>query len=134
MKKITLLLIVVLLALFGAGCASSADKVSKNISTECEKFNCQRRIIGVNGVTDKVEFEVVGRCSIEGDNLGSLPSLQVICKQGPHDYKKHYLGLSDNLFFVSTQLKPLDVSEYHTEIVLKPQNIVPDFDLMTDGG
>src|SRR3954447_10613578 len=89
-----------------AGCQSNADKVSKNISTKCEQFNCQRRIVGVNGITDKVEFMVVGRCSIEGStNLPGIRALEVTCKQGPHEYKKHYLSLSDNMFFVATQLK-----------------------------
>jgi hypothetical protein len=121
--------------LITAGCGSNADKVSKNISTKCEQFNCQRRIVGVNGITDKVEFMVVGRCSIEGStNLPGIRALEVTCKQGPHEYKKHYLSLSDNMFFVATQLKPLDVSIYHTEIILKPQNIAPDFDLQTGGG
>jgi hypothetical protein len=132
MKRTIALLLAVVFIVPLAGCASNADKVSKNISTECEKFNCQRRIIGVNGITDKVEFEVVGRCSIEGsDSLPGIRALVVTCQQGLHDFKKHYFGLADNMFFVATQLEGLNVSEYHTEIVLKPQNIIPDFNLHT---
>lgn len=135
MKRIVavILAIAAVLVLAGVitGCKSSADKVNENISTECEKFNCQRRIVGINGITDKAEFLVEGKCSIEGDGLGNLRALIVVCKQGPHNYKKHYVGMSDNMFFVSTQLEPLDVSEYHTKIVLKPQNVIPDFDLTT---
>jgi hypothetical protein len=128
-KFILLFLLVASVAAF-AGCQSSADKVSHNLSTEAEKFNVQRRIVGINGITDKVEFMVEGRCSLEyGASMAK--TLDVICKQGPHDYKKHYIGLSDNMFFISTQLKGLDVSEYHTKIVLKPENIVPDFDLVS---
>src|SRR4051794_16821194 len=135
LRWIGLVAVIVGAMLITAGCGSNADKVSKNISTKCEQFNCQRRIVGVNGITDKVEFMVVGRCSIEGStNLPGIRALEVTCKQGPHEYKKHYLSLSDNMFFVATQLKPLDVSIYHTEIILKPQNIAPDFDLQTGGG
>lgn len=130
MKRITIF-ILVLVAIFTTGCTSNADKVAKNISTEAEQFKVQRRIIGVNGITDKVEFVVEGRCSIEGDGLGNLAALIVICKQGPHDYRKHYIGMSDNMFFISTQLKGIDVSEYRTKVILKPQNIVPDLDLVT---
>src|SRR5438105_1707807 len=98
-------------ALVTTGCESNADKVSHNISTDCEQFKCQRRIIGINGITDKVEFLVEGRCSIEGDGLGRLNALIVTCKQGPgHNYKKHYVGMSDNMFFISTQLTPLPES------------------------
>jgi hypothetical protein len=41
--------------------------------------------------------------------------------------------MSDNMFFISTQLESLDASVYHTRIILKPQNVVPDFDLVTGG-
>ena len=113
------------------GCASDADKVAKNISTAAEQFEVQRRIVGINGITDKVEFEVEGRCSIEGDGLGSLPALVVTCKHGPHDYRKHYLTIPDNLITITTQLHGVDASVYRTRIILKPQNIVPNLDLVT---
>lgn len=125
------LAIALLVAAALAGCGSQADTVSKNLSVEAEKFNVQRRIVGVNGITDKVEFVVEGRCSIEGDGLGGLRALVVTCKQGPKDYRKHYIGMSDNMFFISTQLQGIPVSEYRTKIVLKPQGIVPDLDLVT---
>lgn len=125
-----LLAVLIVVAVSMTGCASNADKVSKNLSTEAEKFNVQRRIVAINGITDKVLFEVVGRCSLEyGASMAR--TLDVICKQGPHDYKKHYIGIPDNVAFISTQLEGLDVSEYHTEIILKPENIVPNFDLQT---
>jgi hypothetical protein len=129
MKKFVFVLLAVL-ALVGMGCQSAADKAAENTSKKCEQFQCQRRIVGVNGITDKVEFVAEGRCSIEGEQLGALKTLMVTCKQGPNEYKKHYVGMSDNMFFISTQLKPLDVSEYHTLFVLKPENVVPDFDLV----
>jgi hypothetical protein len=112
------------------GCESNADKVSDNLSKEAEKFSVQRKIVGINGITDKVLFEVEGRCSLElGESLKD--TLDVICKHGPDDYRKHFVGLSDNVTFISTQLKGLDVSEYRTKIIIKPENIVPDFDLLT---
>lgn len=126
MKK---LIAVIALAMAGlmAGCESSADKVSRNLSTEAEKFSVQRHIVGINGITDKILFEVEGRCSLE------FPAarLEVVCKHGPDDYRKHHIGLSDNVTYVNVQTKGLDVSEYRTKIVIKPENIVPDFDLVT---
>jgi hypothetical protein len=128
-------LVGILAMFFVVGCTSAADKVSTNIGKDCEQFKCQRRIVGVNGITDKVEFVVEGRCSIEGSGLGGLRALVVLCKQAPGDgaasYKKHYIGMSDNMFFISTQLKGLKESEYRTKILLKPENVVPDFDLIT---
>jgi hypothetical protein len=132
MNRLTAVLasgILIIASLVAAGCSSQADTASTNISKKAEKFEVQRRIVGVNGITDKVEFLVEGRCSIEGDGLGTLSALVVTCKQGPDDYRKHFIGMSDNMFFVSTQLKGVDVSEYRTKIVLKPQSIIPDLDL-----
>jgi hypothetical protein len=113
------------------GCESNADKVSDNLSKEAEKFSVQRKIVGINGITDKVLFSVEGRCSIEGDGLGSLKALIVICKHGENDYRKHYIGIPDNVSFISTQVKGIKVSEYRTKIVLRPQALVPDIDLIT---
>lgn len=114
------------------GCSSDADVVSKNLSKSAEQFEVQRRIVGINGITDKVLFEVEGRCSLErGKSMEN--TLDVICKQGPNDYRKHYIGLSDNVTFISTQIKGLKVSEYRTRVILKPENIVPNFDLVTGG-
>jgi hypothetical protein len=128
MKRIILGLTLVAAAIILAACGSNADTASKNISKQAEKFQVQRRIVGVNGITDKVEFIVEGKCSVEGDGLGSLNALIVTCKQGPQDYRKHYIGMSDNMFFISTQLKGIPVSEYRTKINLKPS--APDLDLL----
>ncbi len=112
------------------GCETDADVASDNVSKAAEQFEVQRRIVGINGITDKVLFEVEGRCSIEaGESMEGV--LDVICKHGPHDFRKHYVGLSDNVTFISTQLKGIDVSVYRTRIIVKPENIVPDFDLVT---
>lgn len=110
-----------------SACESSADKVSDNLSKEAEKFSVQRHIVGINGITDKILFEVEGRCSLEFPGA----QLEVICKHAHNDYRKHFIGLSDNVTYVSVQTKGLDVSEYRTKIILKPENIVPDFDLVT---
>lgn len=106
-------------------CTSDADKASENISKAAEQFEVQRKIVGINGITDKPAFEVEGRCSIE--NSGR--ELQVICKHGEGDLRRHSVGLSDNTFWVSVQVKGVDADEYRTRILIKPENIVPDFDL-----
>jgi len=112
------------------GCASNADKVSENLGKEAEMFNVQRKIVGINGITDEVLFEVEGRCSLErGASMEN--TLDVICKHGPDDYRKHFIGLSDNVTFISTQVEGLDVSEYRTKIILKPESLIPDFDLVS---
>ncbi len=112
-----------------SGCTSDAQTVSENLSTAADQFEVQRKIVGINGITDEPAFEVEGKCSItdEGNQL------EVTCKHGEDDYRKHFIGLSDNLFYVATQLEPMDADEYRTRIIIKPEAIIPDFDLETSG-
>lgn len=118
-------------AVFITGCTSDADKTSENLGKAAEQFEVQRKIVGINGITDQVLFEVEGRCSLESAKSALSGTLEVICKHGDDDYRKHFVGLSDNVTYISTQLEGLDVSQYRTRIILKPENIVPNFDLVT---
>lgn len=112
-------------AIVATGCSSDADKTSDNLSKAAEQFEVQRRVVGINGITDNPAFEVEGRCSIENEGR----NLVVICKHGDDDYRKHFVGISDNTFYVITQLEPMPADEYRTRIIIKPENFVPDFDL-----
>lgn len=107
-----------------SGCSSDAKTASENISKAADQFEVQRRIVGVNTRTDKYLFYVEGRCSIEraGD-------LIVTCRQGPNDYRKHFIGQANDVAWVSTQLDGIDVSVYHTRIVVKPEGLIPEIDL-----
>ena len=128
MKRTAIAVALASAALVATGCGdSNADKVSTNLSKEAEKFNEQRSILFVNNITDKVLFEVEGRCSIEDPGH----RLEVICKHGPDDYRKHFLGKSDNVSYVVAQPDGIDVSEYRTKIIFRPESIVPDLDLVT---
>lgn len=51
--------------------------------------------------------------------------LAVTVKIGDNEYRKHYLGLSDNVTYIVEQLDYSDVSPYKYELVFKPQSIVP---------
>lgn len=113
--------------LVATGCTSDADKASENLSKAAEQFEVQRKIVGVNAINDKPAFEVEGRCSIEIEHGSRV--LVVVCKHGEGDLRKHYIGLADNFYWISTQLKGIDASVYRTRIILKPENIVPNFDL-----
>jgi hypothetical protein len=55
----------------------------------------------------------------------------VTCKHAEDDFRRHHIGISDNVFYVVTQLEGIDVDVYRTRIVIKPENIVPNFDLIT---
>lgn len=125
-RKIAALSIAAVSLLGLTSCMSNADMASENLSTEAENFQVQRLIVGINTFDNSVLFSAEGRCSIDRE-----AELVVICKHGEDDFRKHYMGHSDNVTWISTQLEPIDVSEYHTKIILKPQSILPDFDLST---
>lgn len=110
-----------------AGCATEADTVSENIAIDAEGFKVQRKITGVNGITDAIAFEVEGKCSFErGDR-----ALDVTCKHGPDDFRKHTIGLGDNTYWVSEQIGGVDVDEYRTTVLIRPETAIPNFDVET---
>ncbi len=119
----------VLLTAASPGCTSDADMASENLSTAAEQFEVQRRITVVNPFSDKVVFEVEGRCSIEPSNK----QLVAICKHGPDDFRKHHTGVGDNGMWSSFQMDPVDVDVYHTRLIVKPETVLPDYDLETSG-
>jgi hypothetical protein len=131
--------LVLALAAFGvvaaglAGCASDADRASYNLSKAADMFEINRRVVFYNGITDTYMLTIEGRCSL--GNNDSRGQLTVTCKVGPGDaYKKHFLGLSDNVTYFVEQLEPADVSVYHYRVVFKPQSILPDVDFRGDAG
>lgn len=112
-----------------AGC-SDADIASRNISKAADQFEINRRIVFYNGITDTYMLVVEGRCSL--GNADNSRQRSVTCKTGPSAYKKHFLGLSDNVTYFAEQLEGSDVSVYHYRVIFKPQAIVPDIDFTGD--
>ena len=124
LKKIALVLCTIPLMFTFAACEDDADIASRNLSKAADNFEVQRRVVVFNGITDKYLLEVVGRCSIKDE--GS--QLEITCKESEDRFVKHFAGLSDNVSYFVEQGEPIDVSEYHTRITIKPQSIIPDPD------
>lgn len=112
-----------------AGCGSDAEIASRNLSKAADQFEIDRRIVFYNGITDGYMLTIEGRCSLGSGS--SSKSITVTCKTGPSEFKKHQLGLSDNVTYFSEQLAGADVSTYHYRVIFKPQSIVPNIDLET---
>lgn len=111
-----------------AACSNEANVASQNLSQAADNFGINRRIIFYNGITDKYMLEIEGLCSIgRGDSVPK--EITVTCKTGPADYKKHFLGLSDNVTFFSEQLDPAKVSTFHYRVTFNPAAIVPSIDV-----
>ncbi len=126
MKKYLMALCGVLLgAIALTACDTDATVASRNLSLAAEQFEIERRVVFFNGITDTYLLSIEGRCSIEDQEA----QLEVTCKTGPDAFKKHFLGLSDNVSYFVEQLDAADVSEYHYRVIFKPQTIVPDIDV-----
>jgi hypothetical protein len=120
------------LAMFGlvmaatlTACTSDADVASANLSQAAEQFEIERRVVFFNGITDTYLLSIEGRCSIEDQGT----QLEVTCKTGANAYKKHFLGLSDNVSYFVEQLETADVSVYRYRVIFRPSTIVPDVDV-----
>src|SRR5690606_19489023 len=109
-KKLTALFIGIIAAVVLAGC-TEADTVNNNLSKSADSFEVQRRIVFFNGITDKYLLTVEGLCSLD---VSDAKKLRVTCKVGPDQYKRHYLGLSDNVsyFVEQTDAKTEDPFRY----------------------
>lgn len=104
------------------GCTTDAQVASQNLSKAADEFEILRRVVFFNGITDTYLLSVEGRCSITDESN----QLEVTCKLGDGVYKKHFLGLSDNVSYFVEQLEGANVSEDHYRVVFKPETIIPE--------
>ena len=131
MKKKTLSTIALSGLLLFTGCSASSV-ASQNISTASDNFEVPRRIVFFNGITDTYLLTIEGLCSINAD--GEDGQLEVTCAVAEDEYKKHYLGLSDNVTYFVEQLDPVSVDSYHYRVMFRPETIIPDIDLDMSSG
>lgn len=108
------------------GCSREADVASRNLSVAADQFEINRRIVFYNGITGDYILTIEGRCSL--GNRDPDGQLSVTCKTGPEEYKKHFLGLSDNVTYFAEQLEPAAVNVYQYRVVFRPTTILPAID------
>lgn len=121
-----LALLILPLLLIGAGC-TDADTVSYNLSKDADYFKVNRRIIFYNGITGEYMLEIDGRCSL--GNSDPSGQLSVTCKTGEDAYKKHFLGLSDNVTYFVEQVDEKKEDANHYKVIFKPSIIIPDIEI-----
>lgn len=107
-------------------CTSDSEVVSQNVSADADNFKVLRKIVAVNGITDKYIMELEGWCSIKADRADH--QLEVTCKKDG-SYWKHFVGLSDNTFYFVEQLDGSHVSPDHFKIVFKPEAVIPSVEI-----
>ena len=106
------------------GCSSEAERVSYNISREADGFNTLRQITVLNCIQGDVLFQMTGKMSITADTTDN--QLEITVKDEKGNFKKHFIGLSDNVTYVVEDITDnADVSEYRYELVFNPKMWLP---------
>lgn len=126
MQKFITSILLAVMSLSLIGC-SDADVASSNLSKAADYFEVERRIVFYNGITGEYMLTIEGRCSL--GNYDPTGQLSITCKTGDDSYKKHFLGLSDNVTYFVEQVDAKNVSAYHYKVNFKPAAIIPDIDL-----
>lgn len=123
-------------AVVSLGACSAADRSSRNLSVAADNFEIERRITFINGITDTYLLTIEGFCSINEDQSGdgAASQLEVTCKVDDDQYEKHYLGLSDNVTYLSEQVTSESVDPYKPRIIFRPEAVIPDIDVETSAG
>ena len=127
MKRALATLVVLLCATFMLTACSDANRASQNLSTAADNFEIQRRIVFYNGITGDYILVIEGLCSL--GNVDAAGELSVTCKTGEKEYKKHFLGLSDNVTYFAEQIEEAQADAYHYRIIFKPAAIVPEIEV-----
>lgn len=115
-----------------AACDRPSDVASRNLSQAADNFEINRRVVFYNGITDTYMLTIEGRCSLGNDD--GPKEVTITCKTGENSFKKHFLGLSDNVTYFVEQLDGADVSTFHYRVMFRPQTILPDVDFQSDVG
>lgn len=123
--KTKLLALSAILAL--TACRTEVDTASENVSIAAHNFEVNRRAVFYNGITGEYILTIEGLLSVKenGDRL------EVTVKTAPKSYKKHYLGLSDNVTYFVEQIESVQADPFHYRVIFRPTTIIPDMEVQT---
>lgn len=120
MKKIIISLAAIALLLTGC---NEADRVSYNLSKQADNFNDIRQITVINCLQGDVLFQMTGKMSIVADVNDN--QLEVVVEDENGEYKKHFIGLSDNVTYVVEDITSADVSKHKYTLNFNPNMWIP---------
>lgn len=124
MKKIIcLMLIVVVLVGLLCGCQTQAERVSYNLSQEADNFNNVRQVTVINCLQGDVLFQMTGKLSITADTVDN--QLEIVVEDENGMYKKHFIGLSDNVTYVVEDITGEAVDNYKYTLNFNPKMWLP---------
>lgn len=106
-----------------SGCEQQADRVSYNISKQADNFNVIRQITVINCIQGDVLFQMTGKMSITADTADNQLEITVEDENG--SYKKHFIGLSDNVTYTVEDVTDNYVDNYHYTLNFNPNMWIP---------
>lgn len=122
-KRIIVLLTTVSMMLSLTACQTEADKVSYNLSLEADNFNNVRQVTVINCLQGDVLFQMTGKMSITADTADN--QLEIVVEDNEGGYKKHFIGLSDNVTYVVEDVTSKDVNQYKYTLNFNPKMWLP---------
>lgn len=121
-KKFCVAILLASLCLIIVGCTES-ERVSYNLSQEADNFNDIRQITVINCIQGDVLFQMTGKMSITADTQDN--QLEIIVEDENGEYKKHFIGLSDNVTYVVEDITSNDVDKYQYSLNFNPKMWIP---------
>lgn len=122
-KKLIIMIIITMVAVFSLTGCNQADRVSQNLSQEADNFNVVRQITIINAIQGDVLFQMTGKLSIYADTSDN--QLEVIVEDENGNYQKHFIGLSDNITYVVEQKDYKNVENYKYTLNYNPKMWIP---------
>lgn len=123
-KKVMIGIICIAATAFAfTGCSTEAERVSYNLSQQADNFNDIRQITVINCLQGDVLFQMTGKMSITADTEDN--QLEILVEDENGNYKKHFIGLSDNVTYVVEDITSDDVSKYKYTLNFNPNMWIP---------
>lgn len=123
-RKLKTMAFAAVLAASLAACSTQAERVSYNLSQEADNFNDIRQITVINCLQGDVLFQMTGKMSITADTADN--QLEIVVEDEQGEYKKHFIGLSDNVTYVVEDITSGDVNQYKYTLNFNPKMWLPE--------
>ena len=124
MKKKLLIIASIIGGILLTGCDQrQADEVSYNLSLKADNFEDIRQITVINCIQGDVLFQMTGKMSIEVDSSDN--QLEIVVEVEDGEYKKHFIGLSDNVTYVVEDITGANIDKYSYTLNFNPNMWIP---------
>ena len=120
---IIFIVVIVVMTIGFTGCTQQSDRVSENISKQADNFNVIRQITVINCIKGDVLFQMTGKMSLYVDSAESQLEITVEDEKGA--YKKHFIGLSDNVTYTVEDVTDNYVDNYRYTLNFNPNMWFP---------